>query len=257
MGDELIKIIKKEKINSKYVFQDKNVKTGIALANIDAKGDSSYIFYKPSGTETAFKKTDIPSSLLKKAKVFHTGSAYTYSDHTFEATLSLLQRAKKENLFITYDPNWREGRIKDKTKTRMRIKKLTSYASLLKLSESDALGITGCKTLLSALNKLGGNLVVTLGEKGAFFWDGKEKFHTPSFKVNTKDTIGAGDGFTAGLIYQYYKKGAVSFWKEISKRNNTILSFAAAVSAIICQGPGAQGKLKNIKQVKTFIRQRT
>ncbi|RKY41224.1 MAG: hypothetical protein DRP85_06935 [Candidatus Makaraimicrobium thalassicum] len=250
LGDTLLGIMRRENIRTDYVIQDSAVKTGLAVAELDRKGDSSYLFYKSGGERTAFKKGQIPFSLFKKADVFHTASTYTYLDFTFENTLDIMKLAKKEDVFVSYDPNWRDSRIRDKKEARDRIKKLLPYVDLLKLSKADAVGITGSKTLSGALRRLPPDTVITLGEKGSFIWDGKKKIVHPAFKVGVVDTIGAGDGFTAGLIYRYCLKGKEAFWEE--KKEN--LAFASAVAALVCKGRGATQGLKSLQQVRSFLK---
>ena len=249
-AEELISTMRTEGIKTKYVIKDPAIKTSLAFARIDKKGDSSYLFYKTTGPQAQFKKTAIPSSIFKQASVFHTGSLYSYNDYTFEDALRLLKLAKKENVFTTYDPNWREGRIKNKKKALSRINKLLQYVDLFTLSDTGAYGITGAKTLSSALKKIGKKAVVTLGEKGAFYWDGKKKVFQSALKVRVVDTIGAGDSFTAGLIHRYCAVGKDIFWKEMGKN----LAFATALSGMICTGVGATEGIRNLRQVKNFIR---
>ena len=250
LGDTLLGIMRAEKLETKYIAQDRNLKTGLAIAKIDKKGNPSYLFYKSHGKQNWFKKKQLPFHIFKKANVFHTGSTYSYNDRTFEDTLESMRRAKKENVFITYDPNWRKFRIKNKEKARGRIKKLLSYVNLLKLSESDAAGITGARTLSGALRRLPENTIVTLGNKGSFFWDGKKKIFHPAFKVHVVDTIGAGDAFTAGVIFRYCLKGKEAFRKE----KKETLAFASAVSALVCTGRGSAEGLRNLRQVKRFLK---
>jgi len=126
------------------------------------------------------------------------------------------------------------------------------HVDLLKLSKTDAMGLTGSKTFTGALRSLPKNIVITVGNKGSFFWDGKKKVSHPAFNVPVIDTIGAGDGFTAGLIYRYCLRGKELFWKE--KKEN--LAFASAVSALVCRGHGATESMKSLSQVKQFIRKR-
>jgi fructokinase len=244
LGDSLLDVMLAERIDTRYVIRDKRIKTGLALATIDKKGNPSYIFYRSRGPETAFRPKDIPLSVFSGASVFHTGSAFSYLDHTFESTLKMMAQASAKGIFTTYDPNWREGRIKNKGTARKRIYRLISHADILKLSDTDALGITGEKTLSSSLKKIPGRSVVTLGAKGCFFWNGKKKEHSPAFEVKVVDTIGAGDGFMAGLIYRYCLLGKEEFWKTMPGN----LKFASAVSAIVCTARGATSALKSPSQ---------
>ncbi len=249
LGGSLVETMKREKIETKLVVRDGRVKTGLALARIDEKGDSDYLFYKTEGPAVCFDKGDIPAGLFKKADVFHTGSAYSYDDHSWRDALDLAEKAKAAGACVSYDPNWRSSRIKDISAARARVKKLSAIADLLKLSESDALGVFGAKTLDSALKKLGRDAFVTLGARGSFYWDGKRKLCRPAFSVKVADTIGAGDAYTAGLIYRYCEVGKQKFPEEMPRN----LCLASAVSAIVCTSRGATTALKNITQVRKFI----
>ncbi len=257
LGDALLEIMHREKLPSKYIIRDNKIKTGLAFARIDNKGDSSYFFYRSTGKEIMFQKGEVPSSIFNNASLFHTASAYSYNDYTFEDAINLMRKAKEKGLFTTYDPNWRINRIKDKKNARSHIKRLLYYTDLLKLSETDAIGITGSKTLQSALSRLKGPLIVTLGERGAFFWDGKKKSFHPAFKVPVKDTIGAGDAFTAGLICEYLKKGKQSFLEDLGRGlESSSLTFASAVAALVCRGRGATEGLHSKQQVTLFLRRK-
>ena len=250
LGDSLINTMRNEKIKTKYVIRDKNVKTGFAIARIDKKGDSSYLFYKPKSRETAFKEKEIPRNIFDDISVFHTASAYSYNDFTFANTLKLMRKAKRKGVFVSYDPNWRAGRIKNKVKARKQIKQLLPYADLIKLSESDAIGITGARTVEGALKHLKGNIIITRGAKGAVFMQDIAKISCKAYKIPVVDTIGAGDGFTAGLIYSYCLKGEEAFKGHIRES----LALASASSALVCMGRGATSSLKNLRQVKKFMK---
>jgi fructokinase len=253
LSQSLISILKSKGIDTRHIIKDKSVTAPLAIASIDSKGNSSYLFY---GKEVPHK--DRPQHLceapFKSAALFHASSFFSYSDTFFRTVMKRLRLAKKRNIFITYDPNWRERKIPNKAKARQRIKKILAYVDLLKFSEDDALHITQAKTLAKALDKirkhLKGDMVVTRGPKGAFYWNGKEKITQPAFKVRVKDTIGAGDGFTAGLIYRYYSDGKDVFPRNMKKN----LEFASAVSALICSGHGAVQGLKGLRQVEHFLK---
>ena len=154
LGDTLLDVMRREKIDTEHIIRDELINTGLALAQIDKRGNSSYLFYRSMGPHTAFSPKELPLSIFKSADAFHTGSGFSYTDHTFESTLGLMIKASREGVFTTYDPNWREGRIKNKKKTRSRIQRLIAHADLLKLSDADAIGITGKKTLSAALKHL-------------------------------------------------------------------------------------------------------
>ena len=249
LGDSLVDTMQKEGISTKHVVKAPGIKTGLALATVDAKGVSSYIFYKTEGPAVRFGEKEIPGSAFKGVAVFHTGSAYSYEDHSWRDALKFVRMAKNAGAYVSYDPNWRAKRLKDEKSARKRAFLLMDNADILKLSDSDAEGLTGGRTLDACLKKLGRGAYVTLGERGALYWDGKRKIYRQAFKVKLADTIGAGDAFSAGLIFRYSSLGKDRFLDEIMDN----LTFAQAVSASACTFKGATSGFKGLSQVKTFL----
>ncbi len=240
LSDSLIDVMRREKISIKHVERSKDIKTALAIARIDKKGAASYAFYRDTGPEIAIRPGKDLFSTFTKNGVFHTGSSFSYDDFTFESALRIMEEACNKKMFSTYDPNWREIRIVNKKTARDRVKKFFALASLIKLSNSDALGITGAKTLSSALKKMPGKTILTMGEKGSLFWDGKKTLKCPAVKIKVVDTIGAGDAFTAGLISRYCSLKKDIFWKEMPKN----LEFASRAAAVVCSSRGATSGLR-------------
>ena len=56
------------------------------------------------------------------------------------------------------------------------------------------------------------NVIITLGEKGAYFANIKESFHIDAFDLGNKvvDATGAGDGFVAGFAVALTEKKKIS-----------------------------------------------
>ncbi len=249
LGEKLIKTMEQSDINVKYVFRDNDIRTALAIANVSAEGNSSYIFYRPERYGQPLKSKKIPDTLFRKSKVLHTGSAFTYKDETYKDALYFIKKAKEHNVFVSYDPNWRDKRIKYVGAARKRIKTILEYADLIKLSDTDALGITGAKTLEKALKRLPDNIIVTLGAKGAFSVKNGKRSLIHAFNVKVADTIGAGDAFAAGLICEYLRKGPACFKKDMKQT----MIFASACAALVCTKPGATLGIKNLQQVLRSI----
>ena len=72
------------------------------------------------------------------------------------------------------------------------------------------------------LNKGIKNVIITLGDKGAYFANNDDSFSIDALKVNVVDTTGAGDAFNAGL--------AVALTEE--KNIKDAISFANATAAL-------------------------
>ncbi len=254
LSDSLVDLLRKDKIDTKYVFRSPKVLTSLAFSQIDVRGNSSYFFYKTKSPSIKIPQRSVPSSIFKTASVFHTGSSFPCGDSNHTSILSFAKASRRNKTFVSFDPNWREKRAKNEKIARARIRILLPHVDLLKLSDADALGITGCKNLSRALisleKDLSGFMVVTLGNKGSLFKKGSAVIRHPAFNVNIVDTIGAGDAFMAGLLYHYILKGKSRFEKHIKES----LTFASASAALVCRGKGATEGLKSVTQVERFMR---
>lgn len=96
------------------------------------------------------------------------------------------------------------------------------------------------ETLNSALRKYPNQLVVTLGSKGAIFFDGQKEQMVPSFKVAPIDTTGAGDTFNGAL--------AVAILTGLPLKE--AITFANLAASLSVQGFGAQGGMPTMTQMK-------
>jgi sugar/nucleoside kinase (ribokinase family) len=269
LGDFAIDSLDSCKINTKGIIRDSSIRTSITIAKIDKSGIAKYTFYKSSPKNSVVPIKNVPKYLLNTCRVFHTGSSYSYQKETFEETLKFIKFLKKRGIFISYDPNLRPYTINEENKVKNRVFRLLKLADLAKLSEIDLEYLTGHKSPEKGLSELKKSvtcpIVLTLGAKGSIYCHvhhlvGGRRSLTrwtwvkiPAFKVKVADTIGAGDAFTAGLIYRLTEQGRIQFFTNIQSN----MEFASAVSAIICTKKGSNEALKNTKQVKLFISNRT
>jgi ribokinase len=93
------------------------------------------------------------------------------------------------------------------------------------------------------LNQLGiKELIVTLGDKGAWYFNGIDYLEIKAKEVEAVDTTAAGDSFIAGVITK------LSLGYDIGEA----LVYGAKVAAITVTRFGAQSSLPTVKEVETF-----
>lgn len=254
LGDYAIRSLNRCGINTNGLIQDPDIKTPVAIASIDKKGNSKYTFYKNTSKDSIVCFKDAPKELLKQPKILHLGSSFSYQKDTFPEALKYVKFLKKRGVFISFDPNLRPYAIKDKKAVKKRVLELIKWIDLARLNEIDLKFLTGQKGLIKGLKSLKKRfrceVVLTSGAKGSVHLDSNNNLtRVPAFKVKVADTIGAGDAFTAGLLYKIAKVGERQVFSNIRPH----LTFASAISALICTKPGANQGLKNIKQVRSFL----
>jgi len=107
-------------------------------------------------------------------------------------------------------------------------------------------GRGGLRAALAELCALGARLaVVTLGEYGALARFGGRLIESPAFRVDARDTTGAGDVFHAAFVLGLLEGMACE----------PILRTANAAAAMSCRALGAQGGLPTRSELEAFLRE--
>ncbi|MFW5889605.1 MAG: ribokinase [Bacillota bacterium] len=96
------------------------------------------------------------------------------------------------------------------------------------------------------INKGVKEVIITKGDKGSIYGNGKELIKFKAYKVNVVDTTGAGDTFVATIA------------NEISKGKEVVDSIkkASAASAIAVSKLGAQKSIPTIAEIDKFLKER-
>jgi 1-phosphofructokinase/6-phosphofructokinase 2 len=133
------------------------------------------------------------------------------------------------------------------------LKELLKYKPLLIKPNDEELknifGITlfdeeSAKSAMRLLHEQGAkNVLLTLGEKGAFFYNGIDFYQCGVKRVKQKSSLCAGDGFLAAFL---------SVWNENHDNVEEALKIAAATGADIAENDGI-GQLKNVEKYKQNI----
>lgn len=252
-GDFAIKRLDSYKVNTSGIIRDPNIRTPLAVANIDKYGNSKYTFYKNPPKDSIVPLEKVPKCLLKTCKIFHFGSSFSYQKGSSEEALRYVRFLKKRGAFISFDPNLRTYAIRDKKGAKNRVLRLLEWIDLAKLSKVDLRFLTSQKGLKNGLKMLKKQfrckVIVTMGSKGsAYLAPNGILIKIPAFKVEVTDTVGAGDAFTAGILYKLIKTGERHVFSDIKP----CMVFASAVAALICTKKGANQGLKDIKQTNSF-----
>lgn len=115
------------------------------------------------------------------------------------------------------------------------VARLYRLSPILHLNETEALSASGKSTVQEAASflykKTNNTVIITLGEKGCFFFDGKESETVPPVPTIQADTIGAGDSHI-GSVIACLKKGD-SLKEAIQKANLVSSSVVSSSGALL------------------------
>ncbi|MVX63422.1 carbohydrate kinase [Clostridium chromiireducens] len=252
-GKHLIGLLKDLNINTEMAVEEGS--TTIALVGIDANGERNFDFLRGSDGEYSFDNIDL--SKITNSDIVHFGSATGFLEGELKKTyFKLLEYAKSNNIYISFDPNYRDALItSDKLDLFIEDSiKFIRESEFTKLSDEELFLLTKEKDITAGVNRLhelGAKVVtITLGSKGTYLSVNGENEIIPSIKINQVDSTGAGDAFVGAVLKQVSDiedKQNISFeeWKNI-------ITFANKVGAITCTNYGAIASMPNLSEIRAF-----
>lgn len=205
-GYYIKKFLEREQIGCENISFDSVYKTGIQLKNKVLSGDPYAPYYRKGSAASHLSIKEIDAIDFDDiAHVHVTGILPALSQTCKEATYRLLERAKQANIFITFDPNLRPALWPSEEEMVKVINDLSRYADLVLPGEAEGLVLVGSEdpeVIADFYQNLGiDKVVVKMGVDGAYVRDGEKSYRVPGFTIDhVVDTVGAGDGFAAGLI---------------------------------------------------------
>jgi ribokinase len=236
-GESLIKNLKKEGVNTKYIVKDKTTTTAVGCIVIDKEGDNSIVMVPQANMKNTKADVEKVKNILGKFDVLILQLEIPLNVVIYSAKL-----ARKNNLKIILNPAPAKE-IPDS---------LIKICDILTPNETEAEILTGIKIENLEDAKSAGKrlltrgakcVIITLGEKGALYCTKEEISLIPSFKVKAVDTTAAGDAFNGTLAV------AIALGKEIKEG----IKLANAAGALSATKMGAQPSLPGKKELEKFL----
>jgi fructokinase len=174
-------------------------RTPTALAALDQQRSASYEF------DIEWQLTGTPE--VGPPLVVHTGSIAAMLEPGCRPTAALVD-TYHPSATVTIDPNVRPALIEDASQdaqaARGRVDRLIERCDVVKASDEDMRWLDPGRSpeqIAQTWLTLGPSVVaVTMGPRGSFALCADGLVRVPAFEVEVVDTVGAGDGFMAGLI---------------------------------------------------------
>ena len=269
-GKKLINEFNKLEVNLDFLQLDNDLSTRIVNVERDQFGDRFFSGFKPSShscfADEALSKNLIEKELSKLKKFFLetkylvAGTNGLSSPKSAETIFFLLEQAKKFELKIIIDLNWREvfwdysmfSSEISKTERVSLIKKFLNHAHVLKLAKEEATLFFEHENplLISQQMSKRPDVIITDGENPVTWYiNGLQGTSIIPNSQTIVDTTGAGDAFLAGLISKFISSGYPSNELEIED----CVKFASVCGLLTCLGEGAIEQQPNYENVKNFL----
>ncbi len=208
----------------------------ISLAFLNEKRNAAYSFYNGTNSEhmcISFPKDVGPADIV----VF--GSSFSLRKEIRPDLEAFLLRAREQGAILIYDPNIRAGCIDADARTM--VERNISVAHIVKGSDEDFFALFGTdrsETVYECLRRIGGEIILieTANRNGVHVVaDGFRKtWAVPS--IEPVSTIGAGDNFTAGIVYSLVRqdRGASELWEISEQFWDELVSCAVGFAQAVC-----------------------
>lgn len=256
-GRELVNLLQAVGVDDSGVQYHPTAPTRSVYVVRSETGDRSFAGFGDRNT-TAFADThlqaeQLPTSLFEVADFLVTGTlelAYPDSRAAIQHSLTL---AKKQNVEVLVDVNWRPVFWPDPDLAPQTIRAIFKQIDFLKLSEEEADWLFSTQdpgAIARQLDHLKG-VLITAGEKGCAYWLRGNAGQLPAFSIQVADTTGSGDGFVAGFLHQLCQQGLSCL--QDSQVSRQVVRYASAVGALTATKSGAIAAQPTAAEVDTFL----
>ncbi|MDC3396121.1 ribokinase [Candidatus Pelagibacter sp.] len=228
-ADMAFSLYKEAGVNVDCIIQDPNLSTGVAGIMIDEKGNNAINVFAGAAAHLQNEDIDKNMEVMKKSKIF-----LTQMETPDTTTMYALKKAKDNDCLTILNPaparKIDEGNFKlidfftpNETEVEFYLNKKIETSEDIKNAANELLK-KGIK-----------NVIITLGEKGIYFSNGKENFFLEAYKLKQAvlDTTGAGDAFNGafavGLANDLDLKEALSFANKVAGISTTRLGAASSM----------------------------
>lgn len=240
-GNFILEKMKEYNINLQNIKKVDNYKTPLAFCIIDKNGNSNYDFYRMNSKIVIDEKNIVNSS------IFYFGSIFSILEENRENIKRMTKIANKNNILIIYDPNIRKKHL-NSDRVKKYIYENFKSADIIKCSLEDLYNIENINNIQDGFNFLSKFnpilSIITDGKNGSYAkLRNANIMSIPAINVNNiVDTIGAGDNFSAGLIYFLINKSILTkdnILKLVDKDLYNILYFANKCASFCLKNKGA------------------
>jgi len=197
----LIQFLEENGVNTKFIIRNSFIKTNLALAYLNEKNNAEYSFYK----DKLELQHEFEFPAIESLDIIHYGSFFSINENIHPQLHAFLDKITDKQIIKLYDPNFRIAHLPELVKLKPMIENNIKKANIVKGSDEDFANIYGLQSgdnVWKIMKEFGVKILFyTKGEKGSEIHTNNGKITQDAHKVEVISTIGAGDTYSAGIIY--------------------------------------------------------
>lgn len=251
-GEFIIDQLHENQVGTDYIDQTEDYWTAFQLKDRVSQGDPSIFYFRKGSAAAHFDRQVLDKIDFSEVKMVHLSGIFpAISEEALAAFRYFVQLLEEKQIRTTFDPNLRPQLWETKEKMVTTINELASHAEIILPGINEGEILMGSREpeaiadFYLANGEATQTVVVKLGTEGAYV---KQKdgtsFTVPGFTVEeVVDTVGAGDGFAAGLITALIE----------GKTLQEAVIRANAVGALAVQSPGDNDGYPTPEELAAFL----
>lgn len=256
-GRFLKKTLDDKQIDTSGLILSDETPTTLAFVHLDETGDRSFSFYRKGCADVMLRPEEVDLEQIRQADAFHFGSLSFTDEPGKSAALHGITCARENGLLITYDPNYRPALWANEAMAVKGMKLGLAFADVIKVSDEEALLLTGETELEAAARSLAAHgiklVCITLGNRGSYFYHQSGSGIVPGFKSSVVDTTGAGDSFFGSVVHQILQVQKPV--EQLTAEEITgFLRFSNAVASLCIEGFGGIPSLPGLSQIQERLK---
>ncbi|MGA2665399.1 MAG: 5-dehydro-2-deoxygluconokinase [Nitrososphaerales archaeon] len=256
LGDYVIGFLRSEGVETRYVRQEKEGKTGIVFAEIYPGKDSMFIFYRENVADLHIKRSDVDRRMIEETRsVIVTGTGLS-REPSYGTTLYAARLGRRLGKAVVFNLDWRPSLWRASRAVRTsRYRSVLAESSVVIGNEGEYLAATGAEGLEEAVGSIPGHegkvLVVTHGGEGVTVIDGGaggggKRTEVPGIPVSVVKGLGGGDGFLSGFMFGYLKGWDPAVAARLGN----------AVGAMVVTGHACSESMPRPAELEKFLKER-
>lgn len=230
-GRRIVRGVRGEGVNVIATI-DPDLPTALMVKDRPSLGRTRVVYYRTGTAGSRLAPEDVPHDVVASAAILHiTGIALALSERSAQTVIAAARAAKTAGVSVSFDLNYR-SKMWSTQAARQAFLEVFTFADLVFASDDEAAIAVDRGTpaeLAARIASYGpGEVIIKMGERGAYALEGNTVYEQPAFRVDVADTVGAGDAFVGGYLAERVA-GCT-----LSQRMGT----AAAAGACACRGDG-------------------
>ncbi len=244
LADFALEGLRREGVGTAYVQRTREDGTGMMFVPVTPDGQRT-LFGRRGANRLLSPKT-LPIGALRNGNALHLSGYAFIEGSQVQAAQRALVAARKAAVFVSLDTAYEPPLVAGAVLRQA----IRDGLDLLVLGEKEVAALTGSEDLENAgreLLKLGARRVaVKRGAAGSMLFDGSNRWSLPILPVETIDTTGAGDSYSAALLY--------GLLRGLSLPAAGVLATAAGALATAVWGAGT--RVPQPEQIRSLLEAR-